>query len=194
MLRNTLKSSLFHGLIDENGFLLYNSRMERNVPHIVHTERCEPERRFIRSDGALYVLLLLGTFAVIVLSRVIAYYCGVNTLYVQIGLYAVLLGAGYWIYCARLVDYLYELYDYELRIVQVVGKKQKPLRSVPLEAITEVGPYRKSGAKPTVRTYHGRREKTTAVWFTENGEKRVLCLCASEALQKKLSEAIHAAE
>lgn len=164
------------------------------MPHIVHTERCEPKRRFIRSDGALYVLLLIGVFGAIALSRVLAVRLGVNTLFVQIGLYAALLGAGYAIYRVRLVDYLYELYDTELRIVRVVGKKQTPMLTVPLDNIVEVGSYAKTDAKPTVRAHHGAREKTTAVWFTENGARYVLYICASDALKTKLTEATHAKE
>ena len=88
------------------------------MPHMVHTERVEPKRRYIRSDGALYVLLLLGAFGVIFLSRVLANRLSIHTLYVQIGLYALLLGTGYAIYRVRLVDYVYELYDTELRVLQ----------------------------------------------------------------------------
>ena len=162
------------------------------MPRIVHTERSEPKRRFIRTDGALYVLLLLGAFGVIFLSRVIEARFNVRRLYVQIALYAVLLGVGYLIYRARLVDYLYELYDTELRVVQSVGEKQKAILSVPLDAVTEVGPYRKTDATPVQRTYHGAREKTTAVRFTQEGKAFVLCLNASDTLRERLSEAINA--
>jgi len=171
---------------------LYNNRMERKMPHIVHTERTEPKRRFIRTDGALYVLLLLGTFAAVFLSYLLADKLGINKLYVQIGLYAILLGTGYWIYRTRLVDYLYELYDTELRITQIVGKKQKLLVTVPLAEATEVGAYRKADAKTDQRTFHGAREKTTAVWYRKDGEQRVVCMNASDALKRKLSEALHA--
>lgn len=164
------------------------------MPHIVHTERTEPKRRLIRSDGALYVLLLLGTFGAIVLSHVLADRLHIHKLYVQIGLYAVLLGTGYWIYRARLVDYLYELYDTELKIIQAVGNRTKPILTVPLAAVTEVGTYRKTDAAPEQRTFHGAREKTTAVWFTRDGKPRVLCLNASDALKTKLAEAVHAKE
>ena len=162
------------------------------MPHIIHTERTEPKRKLIRTDGALYVLLLLGTFAAIFLSHVLASRFGVNKLYVQIGLYSILLGTGYWIYRVRLVDYLYELYDTDLRIYEIVGKKQKQVLCVPLKAVTEVGKYRKTDAGPERRTFHGAREKTTAVWFLSNGELRVACLNASDALERKLSEAVHA--
>ena len=162
------------------------------MPHIVHTERTEPKRKLIRTDGALYVLLLLGTFAAIFLSHVLANRLGMNKLYIQMGLYAILLGTGYWIYRARLVDYLYELYDTELRITQIVGNRQKPILVVPLETITEIGAYRRTDAKSEQRTFHGMQEKTTAVWFTKDGELRVVCLNASDALERKLSEAVHA--
>ena len=164
------------------------------MPHIVHTERVEPKRGIVRSDGALYFLLLIGVFAAIFLSRVLANAFGIRTLYVQIGLYALLLGTGYWIYRVRLVDYLYELYDTELRIAQAVGTKQKPLLRVPFDAITKIGPFEKTDAKAEARAYHGSRERTTAVWFTRDGQRFVVCLNASDALKTKLTEAVHAAE
>ena len=162
------------------------------MPHIVHTERTEPRRKLIRTDGALYVLLLLGAFGAILLTFVLSNRFGINKLYLQIGLYAVLLGAGYWIYRTRLVDYLYELYDTELKVSQIVGSKQKLLLTVPLTDISEVGSFHKTDAKPESRSFHGAREKTTAVWFIRDGERRVLCMNASDALIKKLSEAVHA--
>ena len=162
------------------------------MPHIVHTERTKPKRGIVRTDGALYVLLLLGTFAAIFLAHLISKRFDVDKLYVQIALYAVLLGTGYGIYRTRLVDYLYELYDTDLRITQIVGKKQKQLITVPLETVTEVGAYRKTDAKPDQRMFHGAREKTTAVWYRKDGELRVVCMNASDALTRKLSEALHA--
>ena len=164
------------------------------MPHIVHTERTEAKRRLIRTDGALYVLLLLGTLGAVALSYVLSARLGVNKLYVQIGLYAVLLGTGYWIYRVRLVEYLYELYDTEFRVIRAVGEKQKLLLTIPVAAMTEVGPYRKTDAKPEQTTFHGAREKTTAIWFSSNGERRVVCLSASDALKTKLTEAVHAKE
>ena len=164
------------------------------MPHIVHTERTEPKRRFIRTDGALYVLLLLGVFGAIFVSHFLADRFGLSKLYVQIGLYAILLGTGYWIYRARLVDYLYELYDTELRITQVVGNKQKLLLTVPLEAVTEAGLYRKTDAKPEPRTFHGARKNTTAIWFERDGRRYVACVSVSDTMKEKLAEALHAGE
>ena len=164
------------------------------MPHIVHTERSSPKRRLIRSDGALYVLLLFGAFGAIALARFLSNRLGVHILAVQIGLYASLVGVGYLIYRMRLVDYLYEYYDTELRVVQAVGAKQKTILSVPIGAVTEVGAYRKTDAKADQRTFHGARKDTTAVWYSRNGERRVLCLNASDALKGKLAEAVHAKE
>jgi hypothetical protein len=166
--------------------------MEREMPHIVYTERAESKRRIIRTDGALYVLVLLGAFGVIFLSRALEAALKVERLYLQLGMYAALFGVSYLIYRTRLVDYVYELYDTELRVLQAVGEKKKLLTTVPLDAITEVGTYRKTDARPTLRTFHGEREKTTAIWFTQDGKPSVLCLNATDAMREKLSEAIHA--
>lgn len=172
--------------------MLYNIRMEREIPHIVYTERAEPKRSFIRTDGALYVLLLLGAFGVILFSRVLEAMFEIKRLYLQIGMYAILLGTGYLIYRARLVDYIYELYDTEFRVLQAVGEKQKVLVTLPLDVITEIGTYRKTDARPTQRTFHGKREKTTAIRFTQDGKPSVLCVNATDTMREKLSEAIHA--
>ena len=168
--------------------------MEQKLPHIRYTERIEPKRRFIRTGGALYLVLLLGAFAAIFLSRALAAWLQIKTLYVQIVLFGLLLGTWYWVYRTRLVEYLYELYDSEFCVVQAVGEKKKTILTVPLSAVAEVGPYRKTDAKPTLVTFHGRREETTAIWFSENGKLWVACLNASDTMKEKLSEALHAKE
>ena len=135
-------------MIDEVGFLVYNSRMERDRTQTVYTERNAPKRAIVRSDGALYLLLLLFVFGTIALSHVLAKQFGIDRLYVQLGLYSVLLIVGYVIYRLRLVDYLYELTERELIVTQAVGSKQKRLAAVPFDAIEEIGAYRETDAKP----------------------------------------------
>lgn len=168
--------------------------MERRTPHILYTERSEPKRRFIRTDGALYLVLLAGAFLAILLSRILAARFGVSRLYVQIGLYAVLLGAGYLIYRARLIDYIYELYDTEFCVVQAVGQKRKTLLTIPLAEVGEVEPFRKTDAKPTIRTFHGSKKDATAICFTRDGQRYVTYVCLSDTMKEKLSEALHAKE
>ena len=162
------------------------------MDRIVYTERNAPKRRIVRSDGALYVLLLLGTFGAIALGYVLARQFGIKRLYVQLALYAALLLIGYAIYRLRLVDYVYELTETELRVIQAVGSKQKPIAAVPLSAITEVGTYRRTDAATESRTFRGSKEGTTAVWFRSEGQLHVLCLNASDRLKELLSEAAHA--
>ena len=171
---------------------MYNNRMENSGPQVIHSERNAPKRAIIRSDGALYVLLLITTIGAIILAYTLSRQFGVNRLYVQLGLYAALLILGYAIYRLRLVDYIYEVTPSEFRVVQAVGEKKKPLVRVPLDAITEVGTYRETDAKPGLRTYRGARKNTTAIWYTEEGQKQVVCLNASDTLRDLLSEAAHA--
>ena len=95
--------------------------MEQKRSEIVYQERNAPKKAVVRSDGALYVLLLLLVFG----------------------------------------------------------------------AIERFAAYEKTDAKPAQRTYRGGKEKTTAVWYTDVGERYVLLLNATDALKEKLSEAIH---
>lgn len=168
--------------------------MEQNPSQVRYSERNAPKRAIVRSDGALYILLLLLVFAAIYLSHVLAKQFGVDRLYVQLGLYVLLLGIGYAIYRLRLIDYIYSLTETELIVTQAVGSKQKQLAAVPYTAIERVGAYCKSDAKSAPCTYRGKRERTTAVWYTEAGEHCVLYLNATETLREKLAEAMHAGE
>ena len=171
---------------------MYNSRMENNGTQVRYSERNAPRRAIVRSDGALYVLLLIATLGAIFLAYTLSKQFGINRLYVQLALYASLLALGYAIYRLRLIDYIYELTDAEFRVMQAVGEKKKPIVAVPLSAVTEVGAYRETDAKPDPRTYRGRRNGTTAVWYDAEGEKRVVCLNATDRLKELLSEAAHA--
>lgn len=166
--------------------------MEQEPTIVVYAERNAPKRRIVRSDGALYLLLLLLTFGMIAGTYALSKALSVNRLYLQIGLYALLLAIGYAIYRLRLVDYLYELTTDALLVTQVVGSRQKRLVSVPFERITEIGAYRNSDAKAAPVAYRGRREATTAIWYTEAGERHVLLINASDTLKEKLTEAAHA--
>ncbi len=165
--------------------------MEQKRSEIVYQERNAPKKAVVRSDGALYVLLLLLVFGAIALSYVLSKQFGINRLYVQLGLYALLLIVGYAVYRIRLIDYIYTLTKTDLIVTQAVGSKQKELAAVPLRAIERFGAYEKTDAKPAQRTYRGGKEKTTAVWYTDAGERYVLLLNATDALKEKLSEAIH---
>lgn len=171
---------------------MYNSRMEQQSQIVLYSERNAPKRAIVRSDGALYVLLLLLVFGSIALSHVLSKQFGIERIYVQLGLYALLLILSYAIYRLRLIDYIYELTDRELIVTQAVGSKKKQLAVIPLDSIREVGAYQKTDAKPTVCAHRGKRQDATAVRYTESGESCVLLLNASDALKGKISEAIHA--
>ncbi len=179
-------------MIDEDAFLVYNSRMEQKTPEIGYTERNTAKRRIIRSDGALYLLLLLLTFGLVALTYVLAQRLQINRLYLQIGLYAVLLAVGYAVYRLRLVDYLYELTDQALVVSQTVGNKQKRIAEIPFSAIEEIGAYRKDDAVQAISAYRGKKDEATAIWFREDGNRQILLLNASETLKEKLTEAMYA--
>lgn len=166
--------------------------MEQQETQVKYVERNAPRRAIVRSDGALYVLLLIGTLGTIFLAYTLSRQFGVNRLYVQLGLYAVLLTVGFLIYRMRLIDYLYELTDTEFRVRQAVGSKEKPIVSVPLSSISEVGAYRKTDGRAEYRTYRGALERTTAVRYTVDGQAKAVFLNPSDRLLELLSEAADA--
>ena len=164
--------------------------METSVQTLVHSELSEPAPRVIRSDGALYLVLLLGAVGCIALSRWLSDRFGLLRIWFQIGLYAGLLGTGYAIYRLRLVGYRYLLTDRELRIDQVVGKKIKPLLTVPLDNLIGEGPGEEGASDG--RTYTGRRRDAFCVRYRTDAGVRRLYLSCSETLRSLISEHIHA--
>ena len=166
--------------------------MEQTGTRVRYSERNAPKRAIVRSDGALYVLLLIGTLGAIFLAYTLSKQFGINRLYVQLGLYAVLLIAGFLIYRLRLVDYIYELTDTEFRVLQAVGNKEKPIVTVPLSAITEVGAYRETDGRPEFKTYRGALNRTKTVRYMAGEQMKTICLNPSDRLVELLSEAAHA--
>lgn len=164
--------------------------MEDRIPVFVHSEVSEPMRRVIRSDGALYLLLLLGAVGCILLSRWLAVRFGVLRLFVQAVLYAALLGAGYAVYRFRLVSYRYTLTDVDLTVHRLVGRKSALLADVPLDALLSVGADGEGVSDGS--TYVGRRRDAFCVRYAKDGRVRALYLSASAELRALLTEKIHA--
>ena len=166
--------------------------MAEKIPTWIHSELSEAKRRIIRSDAALFAILLAGAIGCIALSHYLAERFGVIRLAVQITLYAALLATGYLLYRFRLVSYRYTLTDCELTVSEVVGNREKKLFAVPLEDILSVVPYREASGVFEGRTYVGKRENTVCVIYRKEGERRVLCLSGSEQLAEKIREQLHA--
>lgn len=170
----------------------YNVNMEDMVYDVIATEVAAREKKYIRSEGGLYALLVVGALLVIGLGNRLMSVLDLPPVLVQAVLYALLIGLGYWVMRYRLTSHRYTLTDKAFFVTRLMGKSEKLMVEIPLDAIEYAGPY--DGAKlrslgcrmgPNVRV--GRIEDTTMLLYREDGVLRCLCLSAGEKLKGKLT-------
>lgn len=171
----------------------YNTSMEDMVYDVIATEVAAPERKYIRSEGALYALLVLGALIVIGLGNRLQTRLALPPVLIQAILYALLLALGYWVVRFRLTAHRYTLTDKAFFVTRLMGKSEKLMAEIPLGSIEYAGPYDEAKLKelgcrmgPNVRV--GKIEVTTMLIYRENGALQALCLSAGEKLKGKLTE------
>ena len=152
-------------------------------------ERSEPKRRILRSDGALYLAVLLGVLAVIWGANALSSRYDWPRLYVQLSLYAVLIGLMFVLYRKCLLVFRYTLTDRMLSVERMVGKKCKPEESVHLSDITAIRPVSEAGgALPKPRgCFTGRRRDALAVTVREPARTFTLLLSPSDPFTASLT-------
>ena len=167
--------------------------MEDTIYDVIATEVAAPERKHIRSEGALYTVLVLGAIAVIGLGNRLMAALDLPPVLIQGALYALLLGLGCWVMRYRLTSHRYTLTDKAFFVTRLVGKSEKLMAEVPLGDIEYVGPYDGTKLKelgcrmgPSVRA--GRIESTTMLIYRTEEGLQCLCLSAGEELKGKLTE------
>ena len=167
--------------------------MEDVVYDVIATELAVPEKKHIRSEGALYALLVLGALIIIGLGNRLITALDLPPVLVQGTLYALLIGLGWWVMRYRLTSYRYTLTDRAFFVTRLMGKSEKLMAEIPLEDIECAAPY--DGAKlkelgcrmgPNVRV--GMIEDTTMLIYRADGALQCLCLSAGEELKGKLTE------
>lgn len=152
-------------------------------------EKAEPRRRFIRSDGVLYVLLLAAVVVIIMAGYRLSAAWNLPRALVQLTLYALLVGLGYLVYRKCLLTFRYTLTDRMLRVDQLVGKKEKPCEAVHLSDIVSVkadGAGEETGKLRSL--YQGSRKEALAVTVQERTRRITLLISPSEGFRKKFIE------
>lgn len=184
---------VFRAFVDAARVLGYNVIMEDTVYDVLATQVAAPEKRYIRSEGGLYALLVAGALLTIGLGNRLQAWLELPPVLIQGTLYLLLLLFGYYIVRFRLTSHRYTLTDKAFFVMRLTGKSEKLIVQVPLEAIEYAGPY--DGAKlkalgcvmgPNVRA--GRIEDATMLIYREDGVLTALCLSADEKLKGMLTE------
>ena len=167
--------------------------MEDLVYDVLATEVAAPQKKYIRSEGALYALLVLGALGIIGFGNRLQALLDLPPVLVQGTMYGLLIGLGYWVMRYKLTSHRYTLTDRAFFVTRLTGRSEKLIAEVPLEAIEYAGPY--DGAKlkalgcrmgPNVRT--GKLEETTMLLYREDGALQCLCLSPGETMKGKLTE------
>ena len=131
---------IYAALIDDRAACFYNKGMEQPVNEELYSETVEPAKRIIRSDVALYVLVVVVVFAAILLVSALIVLLGLPEFVSQLALFAALLVFGWRLYRVRLLSYRYTLTERMLSVDRIVGRKQRPELAVHLSDITHIRP------------------------------------------------------
>ena len=171
----------------------YNVLMEDMVYDVIATQVAAPEKKYIRSEGVLYALLVLGALMVIGLGNRLQTALDLPPVLIQGTLYALLIALGYWVLRFRLTGHRYTLTDKAFFVTRLSGRSEKLIAEIPLEAIEFAGLYDGTKLKalgcrmgPNVRA--GRIEETTMLIYRQEGALQCLCLSAGEEMKGKLTE------
>ena len=163
--------------------------MEKPINQELYSETSEPQRRIIRSDVLLYVLVLLFVVALIFLVSAFIVVFQLPELISQLTLFAFLWLFGWRLYRVRLISYRYTLTERMLSVDRVVGRRIKLELAVHLADITGIRPCAElpadEGGKRE-RLYLGKKADTTAVTYRVGGVPSTLLLSMSEEMRGKL--------
>jgi hypothetical protein len=85
--------------------------MEEMIYNVIATQVVAPKKRHIRSEGALYALLVVGALLIIGLGNRLQGLLKLPPVLVQAVLYGLLIAMGYWVLRFRLTSYRYTLTD-----------------------------------------------------------------------------------
>ena len=164
--------------------------MEQPINEELYTETVEPAKRFIRSDVALYVLVVVVVFAAILLVSALIVLLGLPEFVSQLVLFAALLVFGWRLYRVRLLSYRYTLTERMLSVDRIVGRKQRPELAVHLSDITHIRPAaqlpQKSCRASASACAWGDKTQATAVAYRAGGEASILLLSLSDGMREKL--------
>lgn len=164
---------------------------ETDVQNLICMENAAPQPRFIRSAGALYVVLLLLAIGSIAVANALEERLQIPRAYSQIALYVLLLGAGWYSYRFRLTALRYTLTDRVFSIDRLTGRSERAEERLLLSDISNIGRFmpdegfgiRRGAAKN--RSILPRKD-SMVIRYRTGGEEQVLLISPSEELLEKL--------
>ena len=122
----------YSSLIDVLPFAYYNIHMdESNIVDLIAMETVAPKRRIIRSEGAIYIALILLIIGSISLGNLLYDRLSISRYITQPILYIIFAVCGYLLYKRHYISYRYTLTNEELAIERI-GNTEKTIAAIPL--------------------------------------------------------------
>lgn len=157
-----------------------------------HVELCKPRTRFIRSDAALYAILLVAALVGILVTHWLSARFGVLRLPLQVVLVVLLAAFGYGIYQNRLTVFRYTLTADRLLIERIVGARERVLADVAHADVLCVGKMSSSVGRTEPRAFHGPQSEQWFVRYRDGEAVRTVVISPSADLKNKLTEVFRA--
>ena len=164
--------------------------MEQTVENYVYSEKIAPEKKLIKTDVQLYIVLLVSVFLIIALGNYLNNQFGIPQAPVQISLYVIFAVLSVYLYRYRLTDFSYLLTERMFVVDKVIGKKNRPAVALHLSDITKIVPTSElaSIVKPCSKVYHGKKEDTLCIIFKLSGKEESVLISPTEEMKTKLIE------
>lgn len=158
---------------------------------LIHTELVAPEKRFIRTDGGLFAVLLIGVLFTVGFGSRLAILVRMDERAMHWTLYGLLFILGIVLSRTRLTSWRYSLTSEGFYVDRVAGKREKPEVEIPLSEIEYAGPFdaarlKSEGRKPGPNVRTGRKEDSLMVLYTHEGRKKAVCITPGKVLRDKL--------
>ena len=163
---------------------------ENAIITLIAIETIAPKRRFTRSDGAIYIILIALIIGSISAGNLLYERFSIPRYVTQPIFYAIIAIAGYLIYRRNYLRFRYTLTTNTLAIEQIGGSEEKTLAAIDLALIQQIEHYpikQKRKAK-TIYAYLPPQKNITWVLAKEDGDETRYAISASDEFIDQLKE------
>ena len=163
---------------------------ENAIITLIAIETVAPKRRFTRSTGAIYIILIALIIGSMSAGNLLYERLFIPRYVTQPILYAVIATVCYLVYRRNYLRYRYTLTTNTLAIEQIGGSEEKTLAAIDLSCIRQIQheALKKISKAKTVYAYLPPRENITWVLANEDGRETRFAISASSEFLDQLNE------
>ncbi|MDL2217038.1 hypothetical protein LJC27_00090 [Christensenellaceae bacterium OttesenSCG-928-M15] len=151
-------------------------------------EQVVHKKRIFRSDGVLFVVVMVVILSVMLLLGYLGYNRQIISRPVQMGVFALMLAGCYFIITRHLTSYRYVLTDSFLTVYKSVGRKEKQAERVRLTDIRFVFFYKDAKEERGLEhgLFTGKKKEAVVVSHMLKGRRQWLIISPDETMRNAL--------